>query len=198
VIDPDRELVERAQGELPYGTTSFDELVRRHSSRIYQRAYGILRSRPDAEEAAQDVFLAAFRNLPRYRFDRPFAHWLNVVTLNACRMLLRKRSQQDRKQEAVAEVGPLAQHPTPADPALRSLVLELLDELEPGTRIPLLMRFVEGYAFAEIAKELDLSESAAKMRVSRGARRLRELYEVRLEEAEQRRAASREESDDGQ
>lgn len=130
--DPDRELVERAQGELPYGTRSFDELVRRHSSHVYQRAYRILRSGPDAEEAVQDVFLAAFRSLPQYRFERPFEHWLNVVTLNACRMLLRKRGQQERKKEAVAEAAPPAETPAQGDPALRSLVLELLDELEPG------------------------------------------------------------------
>jgi len=188
--DPDRELVERAQGELPYGTRSFDELVRRHSARIYQRAYRILRSGPDAEEAVQDVFLAAFRNLPGYRFERPFEHWLNVVTLNACRMSLRKRSQQDRKKDAVAEAGPQTSNPSTGDPALRALVLEILDELDPGTRIPVLMRFVEGHAFGDIAKELDLSESAVKMRVSRGAKRLRELYEERQAEAERKHAAA--------
>lgn len=197
MTDPDRELVERAQGELPYGTTSFDELVRRHSSRIYQRAYRILRSPQDAEEAVQDVFLATFKNLPNYRFDRPFAHWLNVVALNACRMLLRKRSQQDRKKDAMAEAGPRTQSPAAGDPALRSVVLDLLDELDPGTRIPLLMRFVEGHAFADIAQELDLSESAVKMRVSRGSKRLRELYEARLAEAAQRRSDAAEEREDG-
>ncbi len=180
MLDPDRELVERAQGELPYGTKSFDVLVRRHSPRIYQRAYRILRSQADAEEAVQDVFLAAFKNLPAYRFERPFGHWLNVVTLNACRMLLRKRSQLERKREAVAVEVPRTQSPTPTDPALRAVVLEMLDELDPGTRIPLLMRFVDGHTFGEIAAELDLSESAAKMRVSRGAKRLRELYERRI------------------
>lgn len=135
------------------------------------------------------MFLAAFRNLPAFRFDRPFEHWLNVVTLNACRMALRKRSQQERKKEAVADTAPHTATPAPGDPALRSLVLELLDELDPGTRIPLLMRFVEGHAFPEIAQELDLSESAVKMRVSRGAKRLRELYEDRLAEAARRRDA---------
>ena len=194
--DPDRELVERAQGELPYGTRSFDELVRRHSARIYQRAYRILRSGPDAEEAVQDVFLAAFRNLPAYRFERPFAHWLNVVTLNACRMALRKRSQQERKKDAVAETGPRSANPSTGDPALRGLVLEILDELDPWTRIPVLMRFVEGHAFGDIAKELDLSESAVKMRVLRGARRLRELYEERQAEAERRRAEAAKAEDD--
>ena len=46
------------------------------------------------------VFVSVFRNLPRYRFERPFLHWLNTVALNACRMILRKRaSEQRRRQE---------------------------------------------------------------------------------------------------
>ena len=56
---------------------------------------------------------------------------------------------------------------------------ELLDHLDPGTRVPMVMRFVEGYTYAEIAEQLELSESAVKMRVSRGSKRLRDLYEAR-------------------
>lgn len=182
--DPDRELVERAQAELPYGTSAFNEIVRRHSSRIYGRSYGILRSSADAEEAVQDVFLATFRNLHRYRFERPFGHWLNTVTLNACRMILRKRASEQRRRRSAEEQAPPPERPQPPDVALRALVLELLDTLDPGTRMPLLMRFVEGYTYVEIAEQLELSESAVKMRVSRGAKKLRELYEARTAETQ--------------
>jgi len=177
--DPDRGLVERAQAELPYGTTAYAELVRRHSAAVYRRCYRILRSEADAEEAAQDVFLAVFRNLPRFVFERPFGHWLSTVTLNACRMVLRRRAEEQRRRDAVGRerVGEMAPAP---EPGLRALVLELLDALDPGTRIPILMHFVEGRSHAEIAAELDLGESAVKMRVSRGAKRLRELYEERM------------------
>ena len=181
--DPDRALVERTKAELPYGTGAFNELVRKYTSRVYGRAYGILRSCSDAEEAVQDVFLAVFRNLARFRFDRPFIHWLNTVTLNACRMILRKRAAEQRRRRAAEEKAPPPEKVVPPDTALRQLVLELLDELDPGTRIPLIMRFVEGYTFPEIASELDLSESAVKMRVSRGSKKLRELYEARTRDA---------------
>lgn len=180
--DPDRALIERAQKELPYGTASYDELVRRYSSRVYGRAYKILRSEGDAQEASQDVFLAVYRTLPKFRFDKPFSHWISTVTLNACRMILRRRSQEQRRRDAFGrEPEPQSARPD-TDVALRTLVLELLDELDPGTRMPLLMRFVEGYTYAEVASELEISESAAKMRVSRGAKKLRELYEARTGE----------------
>ena len=177
--DPDRSLVEQAQSELPYGTTAYNELVRKYSSRVYGRAYGILRSSADAEEAVQDVFLAVFRNLQRYRFDRPFLHWLNTVTLNACRMILRKRASEQRRRQSAEEQAPPPERPAPPDVALRRLVLELLDELDPGTRVPLILRFVEGYSYPELAAELDITESAVKMRVSRGAKKLKALYEAR-------------------
>jgi RNA polymerase sigma-70 factor (ECF subfamily) len=176
-VDPDKELVERAQRELPYGTAAYNEIVRRHSAQIYRRAYRILRSEPDAEEAVQDVFLAVFRNLPRYRADRPFSHWLSAITLNACRMLLRKRSAEQRRRDALEAEPDPPPAGGPDDPALRHTVHALLDQLEPGTRIPMLMRFVEGHSYKEIAQELELSESAVKMRVSRGSARLRALYE---------------------
>jgi len=177
--DPDRALVERARSELPYGTSAFNQLVRRHSDRVYTRCYRILRSEADAEEAVQDVFLAVFRSLGRYRYEKPFQHWLSVITLNTCRMILRKRAGEARRRAALQERMPAAPPQEQADVPLRALLLELLDDLDPGTRVPMLMKFVEGYTFGEIAADLGLSESAVKMRVSRGAKTLRKLYERR-------------------
>ena len=179
--DPDRALVERAQAELPYGTTAYNELVRRHTARVYGRAQRILRSSADAEEATQDVFLSVFRNLPRFRFEKPFVHWLNTVTLNACRMVLRRRAAEQRRRAAYRDQAPPPpERPDPPDAGLRKLVTELLDTLDPGTRVPMIMRFVEGYSFPEIAEQLEISESAAKMRIARGSKKLRELYEERV------------------
>ena len=132
IEDPDRALVEQAQAELPYGTTAYNELVRKYSGRVYGRAYGILRSSADAEEAVQDVFLAVFRNLPRFRFERPFLHWLNTVSLNACRMILRKRASEQRRRQSAEEQAPPPEKTEAPDVALRKLVLELLDALDPG------------------------------------------------------------------
>jgi RNA polymerase sigma-70 factor (ECF subfamily) len=183
IPDPDRSLIEKAQGELPYGTTSYEELVNRHTHKVFRRAYGILRSTQDAEEATQDVWLAVFRNLHKYRFERPFSHWLSTVTLNSCRMILRRRASEQRRRDALEREAPPPERPTSQD-GLRQLLGELLDQLSPGTRIPMLMRFVEGHTYAEIAEHLDLSESAVKMRVSRGSKQLRALYEERATEEE--------------
>lgn len=177
--DPDRDLVESAQAQLPYGTAAYNELVRRYSDAVYRRCYRILQSSADAEEATQDTFLAVFQGLPRFRPERPFAHWLNVVTLNSCRMLLRRRAGEQRRRTALEEKAPPRAQPAPRNGVLRRLVIRLLDELDPSVRIPVLMHYLEGYTYAEIARQLDVNESAVKMRISRGSKRLRELYEQR-------------------
>lgn len=179
--DPDRELVEAAQAQLPYGTTAYNRLVQRHSDAVFRRCYRILQSRSDAEEAAQDTFLAVFQGLPRYRLEQPFAHWLNVITLNTCRMLLRRRAGETRRRTAMERLSPPPPQPEPRNGALRRLVVDLLDRLDPGVRIPMLLHYVEGYTYVEIARELGLSQSAVKMRVSRGSNQLREMYERRTQ-----------------
>lgn len=174
--DPDLEWVERAQAELPHGTGAYQELVRRHSTQVYRRTFRILRSREDAEEATQDVFLALFRNLSRFRPEKPFVHWLGIITLNACRMVLRKRAQERRRRDALQEEQEVpAERPSEqGDPLMRDLLRDALDELDPGTRIPLLLHHVEGLTYGEIAEQMELGESAIKMRISRGAAKLRD------------------------
>lgn len=181
--DPDRDLVESAQAQLPYGTTAYNALVRRHSDGVYRRCYRILQSSADAEEASQDTFLAVFHGLPRFRPERPFGHWLSVVTLNSCRMILRRRASEQRRRTAVEEKSPPQPQPALRNGLLRRLVVGLLDELDPGVRIPVLLHYLEGYTYAEIARQLDVSESAVKMRISRGSKRLRELYEHRTQQS---------------
>lgn len=95
-------------------------------------------------------------------------------------MILRKRASERRRRQAAEEQMLPPERPAPPDHALRKLVLELLDTLDPGTRVPLILRYVEGYSFPELAEELDLSESAVKMRVSRGTQKLKQLYEARM------------------
>lgn len=181
----DNELVAQAQKELPYGTSGYNQLVRRYTSHVFQRSFRILQARDDADDAVQEVFLAVFRSLPKYKPDKPFLHWLNVVTLNACRMILRKRQTEQKRRDAVqADESAQSEEGLP-DPTLRQTITLLLDDLPPANRIPLLMRFVDGHSYAEIAQELEISESAAKMRVSRGSKRLRELWEATLAEADE-------------
>jgi len=81
--DPDAELVRRCQAGGADGALAFGLIVERHAARIQRRAARILGDDSEAEDVVQEVFVNVHRFLRRYRPDRPFSHWLSVVTLNA-------------------------------------------------------------------------------------------------------------------
>jgi RNA polymerase sigma-70 factor (ECF subfamily) len=83
-----RELVEAARrGD----RDAFDALVRQEVAGVYRTALAILGSAADAEEATQDAFVSAWRNLRSLREPARFDAWFGRVVLNACRMALRRR-----------------------------------------------------------------------------------------------------------
>lgn len=80
--EEDRLLIERFKSG---DATAFDMLVDKYSGRAYQIAYGILGSRQDAEEVAQDVFIRIFRALPKFRGDSEFTTWMYRIAMNLAR-----------------------------------------------------------------------------------------------------------------
>ena len=173
-IDADRALVERAQKELPYATVAFDALVSQYQARVYRRAYRILRTREDAEDVVQDSFLSVFRSLPRFRFEKPFEHWLNTIVINACRLVLRRRRQEQRRRGAFEDQGGRWAGNRESSNEDRLTLEKMMDVLTPETRVAVVMRFSEGWGYAEIADVLGMKESAVKMRVLRAVEQLRQ------------------------
>lgn len=177
LADPDAELVRACQAAGPDASSCFAELMDRHAPQIRRRATRILGDESEAEDVVQDVFVNVHRFIDRYRPDQPFSHWLSVVTLNACRIELRRRAGRDRRHEAYRqdperkrsdEIG--------GDPILREWLVRALDEIPALTRECIVLRAVDGLAYREIAERVGLSEPATKMRVLRGLRELRGRY----------------------
>ena len=171
--DPDRPLLDRARRELPYRTSAYQELVRRHSAAAFRRAYRLLGSRADAEDAVQEVFLKVFRAIPRLEIRGSFVHWLNAVTLNTSLRLLDRRRRERRRREALQLHESAAEPGSDSDPILRRSLTEAMDSLPPQTRVAVLLRFVDGHSYVEIARMTGEKESTVKMRVARGMRRVR-------------------------
>ncbi len=72
-------------------TEAFRHLVVRYKDFVYSLTVNLLKQKEEAEEAAQDVFLKAFRGLPRFRHDAMFSTWLYRIAYNECVTRLRKR-----------------------------------------------------------------------------------------------------------
>lgn len=176
----DAELVRLAQeGDVE----AFAEIVRRHERRLHIVLVRILDDTRDVEEAVQDAFVQAWRNLDRYRSQAALFTWLYRIGVNAALASTRRKHHRTTDLDALPGEG--AAHvardllPEPAAEArdLRARVLAALAELPFEYREAVVLRDVAGLSNDEVAAALDVSLAAAKSRVHRGRLRLRDLLQ---------------------
>jgi RNA polymerase sigma-70 factor, ECF subfamily len=161
----DRELVERARaGDLD----AFGELVSTYERRIASVLYRLLDDPRDVEEATQDVFVQAWRNLGRFRGHSQLFTWLYRIAVNEA--LMRKRRKRHDLQELDDR---LAAAPDP-EPGLRELLVRALAALPFEHRAAVVLRDVEGLSNVEVAEALGISVAAAKSRIHRGRLQIRD------------------------
>jgi RNA polymerase sigma-70 factor (ECF subfamily) len=174
----DRELVRRAQAELPYRTGAYEALMRRHGPRIVGVCRFWVGNAADAEDLAQEIYLKVFFQLPAFRGDSALTTWLWRLTVNHCIDFVRKRQRQGTVTALPVEAaaGDGARQAEEMAEA-RRLLARLPDE----ERALLVLRFYAGLSFEEIAEALGIGLSAAKMRYQRVVERLRELVNATVE-----------------
>jgi RNA polymerase sigma factor (sigma-70 family) len=171
----DAELVEQAQrGE----TAAYEALVQRHQQIAFRTAYLVTGSAADAEEAAQDGFVKAFRALGRFRAGAPFRPWLLQIVVNEARN--RRRSAGRREHlalRAADEPSSGGAAPSPEAELLaherRSRLLTALAALREDDRDVVVCRHLLGLSEEETAQVLSLPVGTVKSRLSRSLARLR-------------------------
>ena len=173
--DPD-ELVRRSiAGE----REAFDELVRRTHRDAYGLALRLTGDEEDARDVVQDAYLRAYRGIDRFRGDARFSTWLYRIVANCASTHMGKRRRH--RHEELPDDDVVVDHRPDHDPGLRADVLDLRDRLDlairdlpPRLRAVVVLRDVYDLPHEAIAEELDISVSAAKVRLHRARRRLRE------------------------
>jgi len=158
-------------------------LYETHHAAAFRLAYLLLRDTCDAEEVAQDAFVYAFRNLRRYDARRgSFWVWLRVILVSRCRNKRRRRQLSVISLEALTAGQAPANPRSSGDPATvlekigaRRAVWDALQQVSPGARDALILRYYEGLPYAEIADILGCSNDAARARVAHGKVQLRQL-----------------------
>ena len=146
-----------------------DRLYRRHSGEVLRYALLVLRSRTDAEDITQTVFLRALRAIERGEMVRTPRNWLIKITHNECRRLLATRKLHIELPDEIAV--------EPAEPGRAEELRVAMAALPETQRQALVLRELEGRTYTEIAKALDLSESAVETLIFRARRALREQIE---------------------
>jgi len=142
----------------------------RYTNLLYRLCYSILLVREDAEDAVQDVFLKYYRKQPTFADEDHEKAWFIRVAVNHCKDILRRRKL--REFIPLSEVEELlAEKEAEADD---SGVLQALFELADRYRIVMILHYLEGYPVKEVARLCGISQSAVKMRLSRGREQLKE------------------------
>ena len=156
--------------------TAFGELVARYADQARRVARAVLQDPDDADDAAQDAFLAALVKLEQYDAARPFGPWLMRIVANAATD--RRRRRTVRHAELLDE-GYIGGGPQPDAVAERAVLLgrlrKALAELPERRRLAVVLFDVEGYAHAEIAEILGMPEGTVRSEVFHARRHLRTL-----------------------
>lgn len=168
LVADDAHLVRSAQAG---DRAAFEELVRRHELPVYRLAVRMLGNASDAEDAAQEIFVRAWRALASFRAESALSTWLYRIAINHCLGVLGR---------AELRIGPLTGEEPDPRPGPETAALErdalhnlkmAIGKLTPEQRAPLVLREFEGLAYEEIGEVLDLTPGAVKGR----------LYRARLE-----------------
>jgi RNA polymerase sigma-70 factor (ECF subfamily) len=164
-------------------SSAFEKIVMRYERRVLTLAIRLLGTVEDAQDAAQEIFLRAFKYIHRLDTGKPVEPWLVGITVNVCRDIGRKRT---RRRMTFSETTDCESIPT--DDSLnpqasfegeqqRRMLRVALDRLPEKERMALILRDVEGLSTAEAAIVLGSSEGTVRSQISRGRLRLRELID---------------------
>ena len=168
---------------------AFGAFVRRHTATVHRwmaRAVG----EADADDMTQDVFLKAYRGLPRFRGEAPPRAWLASIADNAVKNRYRSRSRFRRVFAGSTDARPDLDPPEPSGGPeaearageSRRLVAEALRRLAPEFRMPVVLRDLEEWSYDEIAISLALPVGTVKSRIARGRGQLKEILTPLLAE----------------
>jgi RNA polymerase sigma-70 factor, ECF subfamily len=177
----DEELIERARSG---DRAAFGDLVERYQQAVFRAALAALRSREDAEEVAQDTFIAAFRKLDGFRGDSSFKTWLLTIAWN--RAMDRRRSAAEWFKRFVSRDEDSRPEPASGQPSHEQLLIDdesrrevrrLVRTLPARYRDPLLLAATGEHTFEEIASLLHVPVGTAKWRAMEGRRLLKRKLE---------------------
>jgi len=178
--DPtDEELIARSkEGD----DDAFGQFVRRHTPSVHRwmaRAVG----EDDADDMTQEVFLRAYRGLPRFRQQAPPRAWLAAIADNAIKNRYRSKSRfrrifaPDPSPDALADraAGSASPEENAQADESRSSVRDALQKLPVEFRLPVVLRDLEEWSYEEIAVSLELPIGTVKSRIARGRGQLRAI-----------------------
>lgn len=154
---------------------AFGQLIDRHAPAIVNLSYRMVGNRAEAEDLAQETFLAAYKSLSMFRADSKFSTWLYRIATNKCKDWLRVKRPGQGQYDLDADESLdfyVTEHRTPEVLLSRQQVAQELEQaiqrLPPLYREAFVLKHVEGLSYEEMEDILGVSGDTLKMRVYKG------------------------------
>lgn len=156
---------------------AFEELVRRHQETAFRTAYLVLRDAAEAEDAAQEAMLKAYRAINRFREGSAFRPWLLKIVSNQALTMARSRRRRGAAAERLAAEPPAFADvdDTVIDRERARIIWRALESLKEHERIVVYLRYFLALPERELAEYLGVAPGTVKSRLSRALDHLRQI-----------------------
>ena len=149
-------------------------LFERHHARVHALCYRLTRRADAADDLAQETFLRVLRYRDSFRGDAAFTTWLYRIAYNVCH----EHWRQGRRDESMRDTAPESERQSHTEPVSdRHVLLEqAMVRLEPEQRAVLVLTRYHDLKYDDVARVLDCTPAAARVRAHRALNDLREIY----------------------
>ena len=162
--------------------SAFEELVKRHQDLVFSLSFKLTGNRERANDVAQEAFIRAWKAIEKFRGDSTFGTWIYRITVNTAWTLRKKaKKHYSLNIEDTQEPVVIDEKKDPELVAINSdlsvVLRKALNQIPLEQRIIVELKNIEGRSHKEIADYLDISVTAAKVRLHRAHQKLRNILE---------------------
>ena len=178
---PDEKIVGRIKAE--NNQELFSILYSRYHQRVVEKCNSLLKDKILAVELSQEIFTKAFEKLDSFRGEALFSSWLYAITYNHCIEYLRHKQKMHYPEwNNSHEISEIVDESEKDFETLKyNRLLQIFDKIHPEEKALLLMKYQDNLSLKTILETLQISESAAKMRIKRAKARVLYLYKINYE-----------------
>lgn len=142
---------------------------------MYNVCFRIAGNEFEAEDALQEGFISAFKNINSFRGDSTFGAWLKRIVVNKAINELKKRKMERLSEDDQIDIPEEEDTQEYKESLSVEVVRDSINDLPDGYRSVLSLYLIEGYDHQEIAEIMDITESTSKSQLNRAKKKLREI-----------------------
>jgi RNA polymerase sigma-70 factor (ECF subfamily) len=156
--------------------SAFKELYQSHKDKVYNLIFYFLGQKSLAEDVLQTVFIKAYKALPNFRFEAKFISWLYQIAINECHDQQKRLTAYVPLETILGTGRELDLNPSPdehhAEGERQEIIQTALLQLSPNLREVVILKYLEGFSYEEIAIILDCSMGTVASRLNRALTQL--------------------------